>query len=285
MTARRPVDVPTLVRDLIDHIELAPRNYLQVILSWGDLQGLSDEHVISLARALQASLRLSETFFVTEDMAALALAAASQLDCVQVADHDFVAPAGFLYLPGGWRLKEGSPTPGAISWFVHGTQVMLTAWKEPERVTERAAEHYGTAPHLIPEWHIKMTKSEDFRLSYQSEHANGLLAVVMSLCYLMRQKLAVVRQPLMSRTERRQAKRAEIDLSKVRVIELRSRDVISEGSASGREYSHRWVVRGHWRRQWYSADCVHRPIWIPAHIKGPAGKPLLGTDKVYSLQR
>jgi hypothetical protein len=50
---------------------------------------------------------------------------------------------------------------------------------------------------------------------------------------------------------------------------------------SERDYQHQWVVRGHWRQQWYPSRNVHRPIWITPHIKGPEGAPLLGGERVF----
>lgn len=45
--------------------------------------------------------------------------------------------------------------------------------------------------------------------------------------------------------------------------------------SEGREYTRRWVVRGHWRNQAVGKDRAdRRQTWIPAYIKGPEGAPL-----------
>jgi hypothetical protein len=51
-------------------------------------------------------------------------------------------------------------------------------------------------------------------------------------------------------------------------------------ASSGRTYSHRWVVRGHWRRQWYPSQNRHHPIWITEYIAGPDNSPVKLSDKV-----
>lgn len=51
------------------------------------------------------------------------------------------------------------------------------------------------------------------------------------------------------------------------------------------EYSHRWIVRPHWRQQWYPSQQRHAPRWIPAHIKGPEDRPLLVKDRVFHVSR
>jgi hypothetical protein len=40
-------------------------------------------------------------------------------------------------------------------------------------------------------------------------------------------------------------------------------------------YSHRWIVGGHWRNQWYATESIHRQIWISPYVKGPEDRPLI----------
>lgn len=47
-----------------------------------------------------------------------------------------------------------------------------------------------------------------------------------------------------------------------------------------RAADHRWVVRGHWRRQWYPSDQAHRVIWIEEHESGATDHPLLIAERV-----
>ena len=83
------------------------------------------------------------------------------------------------------------------------------------------------------------------------------------------------------RPERRRTERAGLPERDVRVVRLR-RGTGSGGSGdgAGREYRHRWAVRGHWRNQWYATIQDHRPKWIMPHVKGPDGAPLIGGEKV-----
>jgi len=85
------------------------------------------------------------------------------------------------------------------------------------------------------------------------------------------------------RSERRRTERAGLPPRDVRIIRLRrsiaaARD--AEQDSAGREWRHRWVVRGHWRNHWYPSLGDHRPKWIAPYLKGPADAPLLGGDKV-----
>lgn len=89
-----------------------------------------------------------------------------------------------------------------------------------------------------------------------------------------------------SRPERRRAEKAGLPPRDVRVIRLR-RSLEAERNADsgsgGRDWRHRWIVRGHWRQHWYPRLGDHRPLWIAPYLKGPADAPLIGGDKVTVL--
>lgn len=87
------------------------------------------------------------------------------------------------------------------------------------------------------------------------------------------------------RSTRRRLERENIKADPVRVITLRRTRPADEHTNADRDYHHQWIVRGHWRQQWYPSREVHRPIWIAPHVKGPEGAPLLGGEKVYAWRR
>lgn len=62
-------------------------------------------------------------------------------------------------------------------------------------------------------------------------------------------------------------------------ISYRHRDNGADGTST-RTHSHRWVVRGHWRRQWYPSIQRHKPIYITDYIAGPEGTPIVVRDKI-----
>lgn len=92
----------------------------------------------------------------------------------------------------------------------------------------------------------------------------------------------------------RRARRANIP-PRVSVIHLRRRENAAEGVGETRvEWHHRWIVRGKW--QWRRCGPNHpfaEPydkgwrcrVYIDDYVKGPAGKPLKQSTKVYSLDR
>jgi hypothetical protein len=62
----------------------------------------------------------------------------------------------------------------------------------------------------------------------------------------------------------------------VRTVELRRLTTRLDRDTAPRqvEWSHRWLVSAHWRRQYYPSTDEHRPILISAYVKGPPEKPL-----------
>jgi hypothetical protein len=73
----------------------------------------------------------------------------------------------------------------------------------------------------------------------------------------------------------------------VKIIELRTlkRPGCPDGE-SDIEWTHRWIVRGHWREQWIPSRNAHEPRWIAPYVKGPEDKPLVVADKtVYAVVR
>lgn len=83
--------------------------------------------------------------------------------------------------------------------------------------------------------------------------------------------------------------------ARVSVIQLRRTESRPAPGESLVEWSHRWGVRGHWA--WRHCGPGHdyaqevEPgrfmcrVWIAPYVKGPEGKPLIVTEKVYALHR
>jgi hypothetical protein len=62
------------------------------------------------------------------------------------------------------------------------------------------------------------------------------------------------------------------------VVQLRPELEADRASSTGEhsvEWSHRWMVRGHWRRQFFPSRQTNAPVWIHPHVKGPDDKPFV----------
>jgi hypothetical protein len=121
---------------------------------------------------------------------------------------------------------------------------------------------------------------------------NPSMIWLMAVWLLMQQTIVDVRTEPVDRPLRKAAIKRKMKQSEVSVIALRKRKAASIEGESQIEWSHRWLVRGHWRQQWVGprdgemgVERYQTPIWIHPHIKGPDNAPLLVRDHVYSLER
>lgn len=123
----------------------------------------------------------------------------------------------------------------------------------------------------------------------QHEATKGKIKLIAASFELLAQKIFVKRLERPPRSVRRriQKQTGRKDIKDVAIIEMRVRENTSytTGTAVEREYSNSWVVRGHWRNQWYPASGIHKAIWIDPHVKGPDDKPLKNVRKIFAVVR
>jgi len=91
------------------------------------------------------------------------------------------------------------------------------------------------------------------------------------------------------RPARRDAMRFKMPPPILRVIELRRARNYGEAkekeNGGGREYTHRWIVQGHWRNQWYASEGRHKQKYIGAYVKGPEDLDLIVKQRVWNWDR
>lgn len=105
---------------------------------------------------------------------------------------------------------------------------------------------------------------------------------------LMQQKIAHKGYRRMHRARRREGARLGFPAdTEVVVVRLRRESAEEPGEATGEaNYSHRFIVGGHWRNQWYPSEQLHRQIYIYPYVKGPEDKPLIVRPRrVFQWQR
>jgi hypothetical protein len=89
------------------------------------------------------------------------------------------------------------------------------------------------------------------------------------------------------RAERRRLQKHGIAFPpKIHVITLRR--VAGAKTETGKhvDWNCRWIVQGHWKKQWHPSIQTHVPTYIHAYLKGPEGKPLHTPSKsLYKIAR
>lgn len=135
----------------------------------------------------------------------------------------------------------------------------------------------GFAPmHVTPWWFGMGFEGNEVDLSGKATGAAWWWRIAQVTLRLMQQRIAVTHAESAARPRRREAQRIGWTDREVQVVRLRrERGESTEPTGDEAGYSHRFIVGGHWRNQWYPSGQVHRQIWISPYVKGPDDKPLV----------
>lgn len=121
----------------------------------------------------------------------------------------------------------------------------------------------------------------------------NLVRILHSYWLLMSQTLVEQSKEKGDRAQRRRLER-ENSPTEVVVVQFRKRKYVNERGEETEEskkidWSHRWIVGGHWRWQPYkdpaSGGEIKKRIWISPYVKGPEDKPLVAKSKVFVLAK
>jgi hypothetical protein len=114
--------------------------------------------------------------------------------------------------------------------------------------------------------------SDSCSLSYFS---GQLLA---TLSFLKSRVLEIIptKVPREIRKQTKREKKKQPPLVKVVALRRNAKsDKLAKEEGDTRSFTHRWLVSGHIRNQWYAKEGVHKLIYINPFIKGPEGADLL----------
>jgi hypothetical protein len=110
-------------------------------------------------------------------------------------------------------------------------------------------------------------------------------ALLLVLWRIAHQMLGVKYSERNPRSFRRDLDRWGMTDSDTVVVRLRRRRH-EHGEPQGEaNYSHRFIVSGHWRNQWYPSMQEHRLRWIAPFVKGPEDMPLVVKQRVVVVER
>lgn len=302
MTDVRPTDLPEMRAELVlflagldpEAIKAAARNM------GGDVPGEWLRFHYQRSQNEAASLAQAALYHVSPEMAALAVVAGATLPPFTLEPEDVPSPCGLIYFGTPLRMDtqpNEEPTWAAswrpdgdglhIDWYVSSETYRMNVPSDQAELSEA----FRTGPRLVS---LTNTQAPYRRHGEYGESNAGVpyndvraswLNSLKAMWLLMQQPLARVSEVQPDRPTRKRLRRIGHKAASVRVIELRRPKGSGEQGDGGRDYHHQWIVRGHWRQQWYPAREVHRPVWIAPHVKGPEGAPLIGGEKVYAWKR
>lgn len=192
-----------------------------------------------------------------------------------------VEPAQFPHPIMWWTLEtDFSIANRSDDWSISGYLVNIIAEKPMLTLVllNMKAGVYELVSGPLADWGEEIRGGGDPRQTAQS--------IFRALAFVSSPYL-ITEQHRMPRPDRHRYQRATgEEASAVNVITLRSPTSSSadrSGDGIARDWQHRWLVRGHYRNQWYPSILGHKLIRVPPYMKGPQNKPLL--THLYAVAR
>jgi hypothetical protein len=268
---------------------------------WDPQEAVDDTHWLMHMAELEAKkLMMAEPIYVNHEVKQLIEAAAPSFEPEVLGVEDvFPTLYGFMVFPEPFIIQDGRGKKiafRALCWAPIDKEhnqlpqtmrgiapqdaggILLTVYShkddfplEDYPLTE--ADIGGRVPSLtlshVSPWHFGERLPIDVNLSGLGE----VLKIAQVAWRLARQTITTPVERQLPKHFRKRAKRAGL-ISDVTVIRLRHVAPKRNGEPAEVEWSHRWLVRGHWRNQWYPKTQEHKQIWVSPHVKGPEDLPL-----------
>lgn len=264
-----------------------------------------------LWRAQQEVLTLGDTYTLTQEMQTMAEVASRSFRGEVLNESDLMSPAGFCYLPRPIHTRDiwGKDTAyRAFSWGKtilvdnntgkRSPGIMLSVYSLASDPDDYSSDVPTYMAFTGQQWSLMHYMPWDFGRSYEDVTTEStrkiiedgdavvLFQFVQAVFRLMQQTITTKTHVQPNRATRRRAERDGFDKRYIVVVNLRRPKSTGSGEPQGVEWSHQWLVSGHWRNQYFASLDIHRQIWISPYIKGPEDKPLeVREGRVFQLVR
>jgi hypothetical protein len=292
------------------------------LIGKGDLQtrpiGDLDDASLLMAKGLIETLWRADTIYITTEMLHLMLQAAHDLPEDATFDiHTLMSKFGFVLfeepLQGAdnhdnnviinglaWGVDRMAPTEEhpeprdvIVIYFLvdpHDMRDDYNAEYMPKHIAElqRIGETFPPL-NLVHMYPALDGSTVPTRYVPGAEIVRETLKLFIAMQLLSHQKIGT---PIVMRPDRATRKRYArehhgMPERMITLITLRRKSVKKDDEEPAKiEWSRRWVVRGHWRKQWYPKSQTHDYVYIHDFIKGPEDKPLVITERrVFNFRR
>jgi hypothetical protein len=251
-----------------------------------------------LANLIHNFLELSVPFHVSAPVSDLIVTASRSLPDLKgvvIQMEELPEPYGFVKLGADMPLASGKASLVAVQWAaaiigngrIYATRrpgesnaLMLIGWFDDGLLPVPAL---GSFVQLV-----RFDQNSVYRLDYEftpTSYERDVYCYVATLLAFMRQRvLTTSHEIVMNRGASRRVRRAG-RAPEAKVIRLRRVRANPQGGKREVEWTCRWLVRGHWRSQWYPRTASHRPVWIMPYVKGPDDAPLVAKASQYDVSR
>ncbi len=278
------------------------------------LEPAPDDEVLSLFRNFITGLYRGDTIYVTSDIQHILMQAAHDLpDEVRADVHTLITPQGFCLFEEpmyGEDRKGKRIGMHGLTW--NASKIIdpksselldvipvyfLTDPSDPNddinlELTPLLRSYGITIPPLVVSHFYPLVPNADVPKETDergSKLVAEMLRLFISMQLLAQQRIGEPMKLAPDRATRRRFMREHPELPErlITLITLRRKSVKHDDEDKEPiPWTRRWVVRGHWRRQWYPSLKKHDWKYIYEYIKGPEDKPLVITERrVFNFRR
>lgn len=177
----------------------------------------------------------------------------------------------------------GRPMPSTLFYWQDGHSL--------QQAMEKQAVAYKSA-YDVPDSALRVQRAGLLGFDATIHVIERLMRLWAAAAIWIQQRILTYSPGHIERHERKRMERGRFQhaVRDVQIIELRRRAYTSDTAADGTEravdWQCRWIVRGHFREQWYPREDRHKTKFIEPYDKGPADKPLkVPQHTVYKVDR
>jgi len=257
------------------------------------------------AHLLNMNLWQADSIYITKEIGQIISHAARDLPDNATFNHrELITRYGFAFLEdpvliGDWESEEEEAeffSIKAISWFVEPIlqydpdQLAIGIFLFADNVTDVAflqnseIHELGGQPLSLVGFYVGV---QDHNVPMGDDSIwFKVVRYLATMQIIAKQKIGTTLSERPERSTRKRTEKYFTDGDRyIKVITLRRKAKATQNHIDI-EWSHRWIVKGHWKQHWYPKEKVHRPIYIMDHIKGPDDKPLRIADhRIWDFRR
>lgn len=201
----------------------------------------------------------------------------------------------------GWTVTEGIMVKGqdgelhpqrGVAISLYGSYEWLQAWLGRERKTVSPSGFYlmDHSPWAFNNSWVSRDEPEnvtneivldEYGRSLCDPEVGRTRRWVLALWSFMADEIIRAPRQTLPRHVARRAARTPV-VTDLRILHLRKvvRPESEYGGSADREYTHRWMVKGHWRKL-----ASGRLTWVRGHIRGPGDKPFILKNDIVAVRR
>lgn len=275
----------------------------------GELAPPDPEYASFIVGHAQGLLNECDPIYVSADLTELIDFAADSFKPEPLVPTDLLVPSGFAYFSKPLYVRDrrelempfraiqwnplidvngrGEPTTLDTHQEVY-SGVVITLYShadDPDPDGNETQPRIASSP-LAMEYVTTLRFNQQSKVYDSDNSIRDMLAHIKVFFRLCQQTIAVPRHERVARPVWKRARAHWKDIKTVVVFTLRrAKPPKYEGEEREVQWSHRWLVQGHWRNQFYPSEQVHRQIWIAPFVKGPDDKPLIFKRRAFELIR